>query len=122
MGSGMLHLRAFHLWMFHLDSEVGTLEVLTSGCYTFWTFHLRDVSPSGCYTFGCFTFGCFTFGCFTFGCFAFGCFTFGMFHLRDLLIQLSKKLCLNHPSKMANILRKKFETFSNYKREQRLKS
>ena len=42
--------------------EVRTLEVLTSGHYTFGKFHLRSVSPSEYYTFGSYTFRCFTFG------------------------------------------------------------
>ena len=42
--------------------EVRTLEVLTSGHYTFRKLHLRAVSPSEYYTFGSYTFRCFTLG------------------------------------------------------------
>ena len=43
-------------------AEVRTLEVLTSGHYTFGKDHMLAVSPSKYYTFGSYTFRCFTFG------------------------------------------------------------
>ena len=44
-GSGTLYLCTLQLWMLHLRK----LELWS---FSFWTLHLREVTPSGSYTFG----------------------------------------------------------------------
>ena len=61
-GSGKLRLQMLHLRILHLRHlifgklnllrKISPLEILPSGCYIIWIFHLREISPSRDFIFG----------------------------------------------------------------------
>ena len=71
-GSGTLYLCTLQLWMLHLRK----LELWS---FSFWTLHLREVTPSGSYTFGKLHLREVT---------PSDNFTFGILHLRKLNLQM----------------------------------
>ena len=77
-GSGTLYLCTLQLWMLHLRK----LELWS---FSFWTLHLREVTPSGSYTFGKLHLRTISPSeYYTFGSYTSRCFTFGTLHLRDI--------------------------------------